>query len=284
MNPVGMMLNMCTVAHSTAANVPSMIMRCRSTSARLRSYPWSSASNARSIRPANPFLLWTTRRKRLQSIGVSVTDTTPEIRIAVVIVTANSRNSRPRIPLMNRIGMNTAASETVIERIVKPISREPLSAAWSGFSPSSMWRTMFSSITIASSTTKPIERISAIIERLLRLKCISCMTANVPRMEKGSASAGMSVADPLWRKRKMTATTSSSVTSIVTCTSWNASRIVRERSCRGVRCADGGSCETNDGRRLRTASVTSIVLLPGCRITISMIDRWICGLPLASFV
>ena len=29
-----------------------------------------------------------------------------------------------------------------------------------------MWRTMFSSITIASSTTKPIERISAIIDRL----------------------------------------------------------------------------------------------------------------------
>ena len=33
-----------------------------------------------------------------------------------------------------------------------------------------MWRTMFSSITIASSTTKPIERMSAIIDRLLRLK------------------------------------------------------------------------------------------------------------------
>ena len=33
-------------------------------------------------------MLWTTLRKRLQSIGVSVTETTPEIRIAVVIVTA----------------------------------------------------------------------------------------------------------------------------------------------------------------------------------------------------
>ena len=111
-----------------------------------------------------------TRRKRLHSIGVSVTDTTPEIRIAVVIVTANSRNSRPRMPLMNRIGMNTAASDIVIETIVKPISCEPLSAASSGVSPCSMCRTMFSSITIASSTTKPIERISAIIERLSRVK------------------------------------------------------------------------------------------------------------------
>ena len=66
-----------------------------------------------------------TRRNRLHSIGVSVTDTTPEIRIAAVIVTANSRNSRPRMPLMNRIGMNTAASDVVIVRMVKPISFDP---------------------------------------------------------------------------------------------------------------------------------------------------------------
>ena len=109
------------------------------------------------------------RRKRLQSIGVSVTDTTPEMRIATQIVTANSRKSRPRIPAMKSTGMKTAASEIVIERIVKPISREPASAASSGSSPISMCRTMFSSITIASSTTKPIERMSAIIDRLSRL-------------------------------------------------------------------------------------------------------------------
>ena len=73
-----------------------------------------------------------TRRNRLHSIGVSVTETRPEIRTAVVIVTANSRNSRPRMPPMNRIGMNTAASDIVIVTIVKPISCEPFSAASSG--------------------------------------------------------------------------------------------------------------------------------------------------------
>ena len=52
--------------------------------------------------------------------------------------------------------MKTAASDVVIVRIVKPISFDPLSAASSGASPASMWRTMFSSITIASSTTKPM--------------------------------------------------------------------------------------------------------------------------------
>jgi hypothetical protein len=91
------------------------------------------------------------------------------MRIAVMIVTANSRNSRPRKPAMNRIGMKTAASETVMDRMVKPISRDPFKAAAIGLSPRSMWRTMFSSITIASSTTKPTERMSAIIDRLSRL-------------------------------------------------------------------------------------------------------------------
>ena len=73
------------------------------------------------------------------------------------------------MPAMKRIGMNTAASDVVIVRIVKAISREPCIEASTGVWPASMWRTMFSSITIASSTTKPIERMSAIIDRLSRL-------------------------------------------------------------------------------------------------------------------
>ncbi len=70
---------------------------------------------------------------------------------------------------MNRMGMNTAARESVIDTMVKAISRDPLSAACIALSPRSMCRTMFSSITIASSTTNPIDRINAIIERLSRL-------------------------------------------------------------------------------------------------------------------
>ena len=97
--------------------------------------------------------------------------------------------------------MNTAASDVVIVRIVKAISFDPRSAASNGRSPRSRCRTMFSSITIASSTTKPIERMSAIIDRLSRLKCISCITVNVPSTENGSASAGIIVAERLWRKR-----------------------------------------------------------------------------------
>jgi len=71
-------------------------------------------------------------------MGVRVTETMPEIRIAAQMVTANSRNSRPRMPPMNKTGMKTAASESVIETMVKLISRDPLNAARNGVSPRSM--------------------------------------------------------------------------------------------------------------------------------------------------
>ena len=73
------------------------------------------------------------------------------------------------MPPMNSTGMNTATSDTVIETIVKPISRDPSSAACIGLFPISMCRTMFSSMTIASSTTKPTESVSAMSDRLSRL-------------------------------------------------------------------------------------------------------------------
>jgi len=70
---------------------------------------------------------------------------------------------------MKSNGMSAAISDTLNERIVNPICSEPFSAAASGFSPSSMYRMMFSIITIASSTTNPVEIVSAMSERLLRL-------------------------------------------------------------------------------------------------------------------
>ena len=95
----------------------------------------------RAIRPRPPALrACGFLRKRLHSIGVSVTETTPEMRIATQIVTENSRNSRPSTPPMNSTGMNTAASDSVIETIVKPISFDPTSEATSGSSPISTWR------------------------------------------------------------------------------------------------------------------------------------------------
>ncbi len=84
-------------------------------------------------------------------------------------VTANSRNSRPMMPPMNRMGMKTATSDRLIDTTVKATCRAPLMAAAKGFSPFSMWRTTFSMTTMASSTTKPTEIVKAISEKLSRL-------------------------------------------------------------------------------------------------------------------
>ncbi len=70
---------------------------------------------------------------------------------------------------MKSSGMNAAISETVIDTTVKPICRAPLSAASTAVSPASMWRTMFSIMTMASSTTKPTAMVSAISDKLSRL-------------------------------------------------------------------------------------------------------------------
>ena len=46
--------------------------------------------------------------------------------MASVTTTANSLKMRPTTPPMSSIGMNTATSEIVIERMVKPISPRAL--------------------------------------------------------------------------------------------------------------------------------------------------------------
>ena len=71
-------------------------------------------------------------------MGVNVSDTTAETTTAIDTVTANSRNSRPTMPLISSSGMNTAMSEAESETMVKPISPAPLIAASIGLSPSSM--------------------------------------------------------------------------------------------------------------------------------------------------
>ena len=89
---------------------------------------------------------------------------------------------------------------------------------------------MFSIITIASSTTKPVEIVSAISERLSRLYPSRYMTANVPTSERGTAMPGMMVAEALRRNRKMTITTSTVVSISSNSTSFTDARMVVVRS------------------------------------------------------
>jgi len=135
-------------------------------------------------------------------IGVSVSDTTAEVTTAMVSVSANSRNMRPTRPVMNRSGMNTAISDTVSEITVKPISLAPFSDASMALSPFSMWRTMFSIMTMASSTTKPVPMVSAISDRLSRLKPAKYMMPKLVISDSGSATPAMKVARSERRKSR----------------------------------------------------------------------------------
>ena len=59
------------------------------------------------------------------------------------------------MPPMNISGRNTAESERHIDMHGEADFLGPIERRLGGVFPISMWRTMFSSITIASSTTKP---------------------------------------------------------------------------------------------------------------------------------
>ena len=163
----------------------------------LRPYHCTTEANQRPKRPSS----WVERdlRSFAHIMGTRVSDTTADIRIVTARVIANSLNSLPTTSCMKSSGISTAISETVSEMMVKPICPEPLSAASSGDSPTSMYREMFSIITMASSTTKPVAMVSAMSERLSMLKPKRYMTAKVPMSDSGTERLGMMVAGTLRR-------------------------------------------------------------------------------------
>ena len=155
---------------------------------------------------------------------------------------------------MKSKGINTAIRETLSEMTVNPICLAPLRAASSGVSPASMKRTIFSIITIASSTTNPVEIVKAISDRLSRLKPMSFITPKVPMIASGRATLGMIVAQNFRRKTKITITTSPTVRSMVNCTSRTDARIVSVRSDRTDIFTEGGIAPVNFGSSSFTRS------------------------------
>ena len=114
--------------------------------------------------------------------------------------------------------------------MVKPICCDPFSAACIGVSPSSSRREIFSTTTMASSITKPVAMVSAISDRLLRLKPARYITPKVPTSDSGTATLGISVAATLRRNRKVTITTSAIDSISSNCTSLIEARMVWVRS------------------------------------------------------
>ncbi len=223
-----------------------------------------------------PFLLRSSSHAHI--IGVVVSETTSEISTDTDSVTPNSRNSRPAWPPMNSSGMNTAISDRLIDSTVKPTSLAPTSAAWKRSMPCSMWRLVFSSTTMASSTTKPVATVSAIRLRLSRLKLSRYITPKVPSSDTTVAMAGTIVARRLCRNSPTTSTTSATEMMSVTSTSRSEERmelVLSEATCSSM---SAGSCALSSGTSARTPSTVVITLAPGCFVMITTTA----GLPLNS--
>ena len=208
--------------------------------------------------------------RREHIIGVVVSDTASDTRIAAESEIANSRNNRPTMPPINRIGMNTAISERLIDTTVKPTSRAPISAASRGAIPCSMWRETFSSTTIASSTTNPVATVSAISDRLLRLNPARYMTPNVPISDTGTATLGISAARTLRRNRNTTRITSATAMTSVRSTSRSEARMPGVRSIITFMSIAAGIDARICGSTSLTRSIVSMMLAPGCLFRINI--------------
>ncbi len=148
-------------------------------------------------------------------IGVSVSATKAEIATAAASATANSRNSRPVLPSRKPTGRNTATSTAVVAITANATCPVPRLAATSGGSPRSIRRWMFSTTTMASSTTKPIHntkasRVSRLIEKS---KAYSAMNAAIKHT--GTVTAGISAARALPRNTQITTSTSTTASTSV---------------------------------------------------------------------
>ncbi|MNN54075.1 hypothetical protein D3C81_1688670 [compost metagenome] len=128
-----------------------------------------------------------------------------------------------------------------------------------------MCREMFSSMTIASSTTKPVAMVRAIRVRLLTEKPARYITPKVPINDSGTAIDGMSVALKRRRNTKVTMTTRTMAISSSCCTSLTAARMVWVRSVSTDTSRPAGRLSVIEGSSSLIRSTTSMTLAPGWR-------------------
>ena len=102
--------------------------------------------------------------------GESVSATRPDTTTAAASVIANSRNSEPVSPPWKAMGVYTVASVMVMAMMGPRSSRAPNKAASMRFLPSRTCRSMFSTTTMASSTTRPTDSTMARMVSRFRLK------------------------------------------------------------------------------------------------------------------
>ena len=128
--------------------------------------------------------------------------------VDAAIVIANCLKNRPEMPDINAVGPNTAHNVSAMAMMAVETSFIVRCAASFGDMPSAMFRSTFSTTTIASSTTIPTARTSPNNDRLLIDAPNSERMVNVPTSDTGIATTGMIVARQFCRNRYTTPTTS----------------------------------------------------------------------------
>ncbi len=106
--------------------------------------------------------------------------------------------------------------------------------------------------------------VSAISERLFRLKPRKYITPKVPSSESGTTIAGTSVVRQLRKKTNVTAVTSSTEITSVISTSSSDARIVVVRSIRMLSSMVGRIDASRNGSAAFTLLTVSITFAPGC--------------------
>src|SRR6202046_4191496 len=122
---------------------------------------------------------------------------------------------------------------------------------------------MFSSTTMASSTTNPVEIVNAISDRLLRLKPKRYITPKEPMIEVGTATLGIAAARTLRKKANTTRITRKTAVTNVVSVSVSDCLMVFDRSTATVRSTSPGSEAIKRGNSARTLSTAGVVLGAG---------------------
>src|SRR5690349_21562398 len=116
---------------------------------------------------------------------------------------------------MKAVGTNTAHNTSAVAMIGPVTSLMAWRVASIGDSPSAIFRSTFSTTTIASSTTMPMASTNPNNESALMLKPSASITAKVPTSDTGTAASGIIDARQVCKKSSTTMTTSMSASTSV---------------------------------------------------------------------
>ncbi len=139
-------------------------------------------------------------------MGSSDRETKSDTSTEQARVSAKGLNHCPEIPSMKAIGTNTAMIEKVVAATAMAISRVPSCDACTWSLPISMWRTMFSRTTMASSIRMPIASERPSSDMVLSVKPKAHTAMKEESTETGSARPVITVERQEFRNRKTTRT------------------------------------------------------------------------------